>query len=147
MTTSKQELIQLIDIHLKKYTWKINDFYKNENEIWITINTNGEDYDICIYLYQTWEKNKKRIRLNIEQNIRECMICNEIKKLTFCYICLNQYCYLCEAHIIVKNNGIPICPFCRDGEKQINVNSEFNDRIKKYTYKEALKIIESNIIH
>jgi hypothetical protein len=62
-------------------------------------------------------------------------------------MCLNQYCYLCEAHIIVKNNGIPICPFCRDGEKQINVNSEFNDRIKKYTYKEALKLIESNIIY
>ena len=142
---TKQELIQLINIHLKDYTWEIDDFYNKDDELWIIINTNEEDYGICIYLYETWEKNKKRIELNIEQHIKECTICNEIKKLTFCYVCLNQYCYLCEAHIIVKNNGIAICPFCRDGEKAIHVNSEFNDRIKKYTYKEALKIIQISL--
>jgi hypothetical protein len=45
---SKQELIQLINIHLKDYTWEIDDFYDKEDELWIIINTNEEDYRICV---------------------------------------------------------------------------------------------------
>lgn len=145
INTSKQELIQLIDIHLKDYTWKIDDFYDKDDEIWIMINTNDEDYRIPIYLYETWEKNKKRIKLNIEQQINECIICNETKELIFCDECLNEHCLLCHAHIIVRNKGTFVCPFCRDGEHRININNSYSNALKKHRYEEALKFIESNI--
>jgi hypothetical protein len=108
--TLKQELINRIGIHLKDYKWKIDNFYDKDNEddeLWIIININDKDYQIYININETWEKTKKRIELNIEQHIIECIICNEKNKQTFCEECLNQYCLLCHAHIVVKNKGIP----------------------------------------
>jgi len=134
MTTSKQELIQLIGIYLKEYTWKIDDFYDKDDELWIIININ-----------ETWEKTEKRIKLNIEQHINECIFCNQTKELIFCEECLNEHCLLCYAHIIVRNKGTPVCPFCRDGEQRININDGYNNALKQHRYQEALKIIESKI--
>ena len=98
LMAKKQELIDLIGIHLKDYTWKMDEEWKSrnyDNELWIMIQNkvNGveDNYKICMNINDTWEKNKKRIELNITQYIRKCVICNEIKKLTFCNKCLNQY--------------------------------------------------------
>ena len=140
--TLKQELIQLIDIYLKDYTWKIDDFYDKDDELWIIMNKNNKDYQIYININETWEQTKKRIELNIEQHITECIICNETKELLFCEECLNQYCLICYAHIIVRNNGTPVCPFCGDGEKSININNSYNNALKTHRYEEALKIID-----
>lgn len=109
--SSKQELIQLIGVHLKDYIWKIDDFYDKYDELWIIMNINDKDRQIYININETWEKTKKRIRLNIEQHVNECIICNEIKELIFCDECLNEHCLLCYAHIIVRNKGTPVCPF------------------------------------
>jgi hypothetical protein len=141
--TLKQELIQLIDIHLKDYTWKVDDFYDKDDELWIIININDKDYQIYININEKWEQSKKRIELNIEHHIIEFIICNETKEMTFCEECLNQYCLLCYAHIIVRNKGTPVCPFCRDGEQRIDINDSYNNALKKHRYEEALKIIES----
>jgi hypothetical protein len=103
--TSKQELIHLIGIYLKDYTWKVDDFYDKDDELWIIININDKDSQLYININEPWEQTKKRIELNIEQHITECIICNENKELTFCEECLNQYCLLCLAHIIIRNNG------------------------------------------
>jgi len=62
--TLKQELINLIGIHLKDYTWKIDDFYDKDNEddeLWIIININDKDYQIYININETREQTKKRI--------------------------------------------------------------------------------------
>ena len=48
MTTSKQELIQLIGIYLKDYTWKIDDFYDKDDELLIIININDKDRQMYI---------------------------------------------------------------------------------------------------
>ena len=144
MTTLKQELIQLISIHLKDYTWKIDDFYDKDDELWIIININDKDRSMYININDTWEKNKKRIQLNIEQHINECALCNQIKELIFCDECLNEHCLLCYAHIIVRNKGTPVCPFCRDGEQRININDGYNNALKQHRYQEALKIISES---
>lgn len=144
MITLKQELIQLISIHLKDYTWKIDDFYDKEDELWIIININNKDYQIYININETWEKTKKRIKLNIEQHINECILCNQTKELIFCEECLNEHCLLCYAHFIVRNKGTPVCPFCKDGEQNIDINNSYNNALKKHRYEEALKFIESS---
>ena len=144
--TLKQELIQLIGVYFKEYTWKIStfdDFY-DKDELWIIVNTNGKDYQIYININEAWEKTKKRIKLNIEQHITECIFCNEIKKLIFCEECLNEHCLLCHAHIIIKNKGTPVCPYCRDGEQNIDINNSYNNALKKHRYEEALKLINSS---
>jgi hypothetical protein len=141
--TLKQELIQLIEIHLKDYTWKIDDYYDNDDELWIIININYKNEPIYININETWEKTKKRIELNIKQHITECILCNEIKELIFCEECLNEHCLLCHSHIVIKNNGTPVCPFCKDGEQNIDINNSYNNALKKHRYEEALKIIES----
>jgi hypothetical protein len=143
--TLKQELIQLIVIHLTDYTGKIDDFYDKDDELWIIININDKDNQIYININETWEQTKKRIELNTEQHITECIICNETNEHTFCEECLNQYCLLCHAHIIVRNKGTPVCPFCRDGEQRININNSYNNALKQHRYQDALKFIESNI--
>ena len=139
--TLKQELIQLIVIHLKDYTWKIDENCKDE--LWIIINRNNKDCQIYINIYETWEQTKKRIELNIEEQIRECDICNEVQRLLFCEECLNQHCYFCHAHIVIKNKGTPVCPFCRDGEDLIHLNTPYNNILKKHRYDFALKLIET----
>ena len=142
--TSKQELIQLVGIHLKDYTWKIwkiDDLYDKDDKLWIIINVNNKDRQMYINIHERWEKNKKRIELNIEQHVNECILCNETKELIFCDECLNEHCLLCYAHIIVRNKGTPVCPFCRDGEQRININ---NNALKQHRYEEALKFIENS---
>jgi hypothetical protein len=147
MTTSKQELIQLIGIYLKDHTWKIDDFYDKDDELWIIININDKDRQMYININDTWEKNKKRIELNIEQHVNDCILCNETKELIFCEECLNQHCLLCYAYIIVKNKGTPVCPFCRDGEQNIDINNSYTNALKQHRYEEALKFIQSNLNH
>jgi hypothetical protein len=142
--TSKQDLIQLVGIHLKDYTWKIwkiDDLYDKDDKLWIIINVNNKDRQMYINIHERWEKNKKRIELNIEQHVNECILCNETKELIFCDECLNEHCLLCYAHIIVRNKGTPVCPFCRDGEQRININ---NNALKQHRYEEALKFIENS---
>ena len=163
--SKKQELIDLIGIYLKDYTWKIDEELKSriyDNELWIIIqnkiNGREDNYKICMNTYDTWEKNKKRIELTITQYIRKCVICNEIKKLTFCNKCLNQYCYLCDANIIIKNEGATVCPFCRNGGTEDDPKYLENDDvddidrilmiklcngIKKIRYLGALIMVES----
>jgi hypothetical protein len=143
MTTLKQELIEIIDIYLKDYTLDLDECY--DDILQIRINTNSKKYEIFININEPWEKNKKRIKLNIEQHINECIICNETKELIFCDECFNEHCLLCLAHIIVRNKGTPVCPFCRDGEDRININDGYNNSLKKHRYEEALKMIESKI--
>ena len=143
MSNLKEELIQLIGIHLKDYTWKIDENCKDE--LWIIINRNNKDYQMYINVYETWEQTKKRIELNIEEQIRECEICNEVQRLLFCEECLNQHCYFCHAHIVIKNKGTPVCPFCRDGEDLIHLNTPYNNILKKHRYDFALKLIETKI--
>ena len=142
--SKKQELIDLIGIHLKDYTWKIDDFYDKDDELWIIININDKDRQMYININETWEKTEKRIKLNIEQHINECIFCNQTKELIFCEECLNEHCLLCYAHIIVRNKGTPVCPFCRDGEDRININDGYNNALKQHRYQEALKFIESS---
>lgn len=89
-------------------------------------------------------KLKKRIKLNIEEYITECIICNEIKELRFCAECLNQLCWLCYSHIVIRNNGTPVCPFCRDGEEFININHPYNNALKIHRYEYALRIISES---
>jgi hypothetical protein len=144
MTTLKQELIEIIDIYLKDYTLEFDECY---HTLHIKINTNSKTYEIFININEPWEKNKKRIKLNIEQHINECIICNETKELIFCDECLNEHCLLCFAHIIVRNKGTPVCPFCRDGEDRININDGYNNALKQHRYEEALKLIQSNRIY
>ena len=159
--TSKQELIDLIGIYLKDYTWKTDEEWKSrnyDNELWIIIQNkvNGveDNYKIHMNINDTWEKNKKIIELNITQYIRTCVICNEIKQLTFCDKCLNQYCYLCQAHIIIKNEGTTVCPFCRNGGMEDETKflgnvidhllmSKLCNGIKKLRYLAALIMVES----
>ena len=142
----KQELINDIGIYLKDYIWKICE-EDDDDQLCIIVQNivNGweDNYEIYTHINDTWEKNKKRIELIIKSQIKECVICNETKELIFCDECLNEYCDLCEAQIIVKNKGIHICPFCRDGEELININNSYNNALKKHRYEEALKIIES----
>lgn len=145
MTTPKQELIHLIGIYLKDYTWKPDDFYDKDDELWIIININDKDRKIYININEPWEKTKKRIKLNMEQHINECIICNETKELIFCDECLNEQFLLCYAHIIVRNKGTPVCPFCRDGEQNIDINNSYTNALKQHRYEFALKFIESNI--
>ena len=142
--SKKQELIDLIGIHLKDYTWKIDDFYDKDDELWIIININDKYRQMYININETWEKTEKRIQLNIEQHINECIFCNQTKELIFCEECLNEHCLLCYAHIIVRNKGTPVCPFCRDGEDRININDGYNNALKQHRYQEALKFIESS---
>ena len=137
----KQELIEIIDIYLKDYTLDLDECY--DDILQIRINTNSKKYEIFININEPWEKNKKRIKLNIEHHINECIICNETKELIFCDECFNEHCLLCLAHIIVRNKGTPVCPFCRDGEDRVNITDGYNNALKKHRYEEALKIIES----
>lgn len=58
MTNLKQEFIELISIHLKEYTWKIDENYKDE--LWIIININNKNYKIYININETWEQTKKK---------------------------------------------------------------------------------------
>jgi hypothetical protein len=148
MTTLKQELMDLISIYFKDYIWKIDDadkelqFYEGP---YLCIIIDDLKDKIYINMNDTWEKNKKRIELNIEKHINECIICNETKELIFCDECLNEHCLLCFAHIIVRNKGTPVCPFCRDGEDRVNINDGYNNALKQHRYQEALKMIQSNI--
>lgn len=162
-TNLKENLIQLIGIYLKDYTWKINEEWKGlglykDNELCIVIQNmvNGieDNYRIRMNINDSWEKNKKRIELNITQYIRTCVICNEVKKLRFCDKCLNQYCHLCYANIIIKNEGTPVCPFCRNGGIEDDRNKLGDDidnaimiklcnGIKKIRYLSALILLES----
>ena len=141
MSNLKQELIELIGIHLKDYTWEIDENYKDE--LWIIINRNGKDDQIYINIHETLEQTKKRIELNIEEQIRECNICNEVQRLLFCEECLNQHCYFCHAHIVIKNMGTPVCPFCGDGEDLVHLNNPYNNTLKKHRYEHALKFLET----
>lgn len=76
-----------------------------------------EDYKFYLKINDTWEKNKKIIELEMKRDIiEECKICNKSKKLLYCDECLNEHCLLCHAHIVIKNKGTPVCPFCRDGD-------------------------------
>ena len=156
MSSSKQELIHLIGIHLKDFTWKVHErlvgvYYDKDIELCIIIQNmrNGleDNYEIYMNINDTWEQNKKRIDLNITQYIRECIICNEIKKLRFCDKCLNQYCNLCHAHIIIKNEGKTICPFCRNGGIEDDFNNLFSikacNAMKKLRYLTATLLVES----
>lgn len=156
MTTLKQKLIQLIGIHLKDFTWKIDErlvgvYYDKDSELCIVIQNmrNGleDNYEIYMNINDTWEQNKKRIDLNITQYIRECIICNQVKKLRFCDKCLNQYCNLCHAHIIIKNEGTPICPFCRNGGVEDHFNNPFSikacNAMKKLRYLMATLLVET----
>jgi hypothetical protein len=138
----KQELIEIIDIYLKDYTLDLDECY--DDILQIRINTNSKKYEIFININEPWEKNKKRIKLNIEQHINECIICNETKELIFCDECFNEQCLLCLAHIIVINKGTPVCPFCRDGEDRVNINDGYNNSLKQHRFQEALKLIQSN---
>jgi hypothetical protein len=139
--TLKQDLIEIIDIYLTEYTVDFDQFAYDT--LWIRINTNSKKYEIFINVNEPWEKIKKRIKLNIEQHVNECVICNETKELIFCDECFNEHCLLCLAHIIVRNKGTPVCPFCRDGEDRVNITDGYNNALKKHRYEEALKIIES----
>jgi len=141
MTTLKQDLIEIIDIYLTEYTVDFDQF--DYDTLQIRINTNSKKYEIFINVNEPWEKIKKRIKLNIEQHVNECVICNETKELIFCDECFNEHCLLCLAHIIVRNKGTPVCPFCRDGEDRVNITDGYNNVLKKHRYEEALKIIES----
>ena len=140
--TLKQELIEIIDIYLKDYTLELDKGY--DDTLRIIINTNNKTYEIFININETLEKNKKKIKLTIEKHINECIICNEMKELIFCDECLNEHCLLCLAHIIVKNKGTHVCPFCRDGEDRVNINDGYN-ALKHHRYQMALKLIESNL--
>jgi hypothetical protein len=141
MIPSKQDLIHLIGIYLKDYTLELDKGY--DDTLRIIINTNNKTYEIFININEPWEKIKKRIKLNIEQHVNECIICNETKELIFCDECFNEHCLLCLAHIIVRNNGTPVCPFCRDGEDRVNINDGYNNALKQHRYQEALKMIQS----
>jgi hypothetical protein len=146
-TSLKKELIDLIGIHFKNCTIdeEDEDLQHYEGYHLCMILHDLEDYKIYINLNDTWNKNKKRIELEMKREIKEeCKICNEIKKLLYCDECLNQYCYLCHSHTIVKNKGTPVCPFCKDGEQRLDINNSYNNALKKHRYEEALKIIESN---
>jgi len=145
--TLKQELIELISIHYKHYTIDDDDddLQHYEGDYLCIILHDLEDYKIYINLNDTWNKNKKIIELEMKRQIKEeCKICNEIKKLLYSDECLKQYCLLCHAHIIIKNKGTPVCPFCKDGEERIDINNSYNNALKKHRYEEALKIIDSN---
>lgn len=145
--TLKQELIHLISIYFKDYRWKVDDkdkdlqFYEGA---YLCIIIDDLKDKIFININEPWEKNKKRIKLNIQQHINECIICNETKELIFCDECFNEQCLLCLAHIIVRNKGTPVCPFCRDGEDRVNINDGYNNSLKQYRFQEALKLIQSN---
>jgi hypothetical protein len=144
---SKEELINLIDIHFKDYRWTIDDedeyvqYYEGRHLCMILHHL--EDYKIYININEPWDRNKKRIELEMKRDImEECTICNRTKKLLYCDECLNQHCYLCHAHIVIKNKGTPVCPFCKDGEQNLDINNSYNNALKKHRYEEALKIIE-----
>lgn len=144
----KQELIDLIGIHFKDYRWKIDDededlqYYQGAH---LCIILHDLEDKIYIDINNTWEKNKKIIELEMKRDIiEECAICNKSKKLLYCEECLNKHCLLCYAHIIVRNKGTPVCPFCKDGEQNIDINNSYNNALKKHRYEEALKFIESS---
>lgn len=139
--TSKQELKDLIGIHFKDCRIYDEDKeYYEDPYLCILL----EDYKFYININDTWEKNKKIIELEMKRDIiEECKICNKSKKLLYCDECLNKHCLLCHAHIIVKNKGTPVCPYCKDGEQNIDINNSYNNALKKHRYEEALKLIDS----
>ena len=143
---SKQELIHLIRIYFKdrlKIDEEDEDLeYYDEPHLCMLHNLDK----FYININDTWNKNKKRIELEMKREIKEeCAICNEIKKLHYCNECLNQYCILCYAHIVIKNKGTHVCPYCRDGEDRIHLNTPYNNTLKTHRYEFAIKLIESNM--
>ena len=144
---SKQELINLILIEFKDYRWTIDDddeMLKHYEDPQLCIVHITNDYKFYVNINDTWERSKKRIYMEMNRQTKEkCRVCNEIQKLLFCDECLNQHCYFCHAHIVIKNMGTPVCPFCKDGEDKININTPFNNTLRKNRYEFALKLIES----
>jgi hypothetical protein len=145
-SSDRKQLIQFIEIHFKDklkidHEDKLVECY---DEPHLCIIYNSDLNKIYIPIHDTLEKNKKRIELEMKRHIKEkCTICNEIQKLLYCDECLNQYCYFCHAHIVIQNKGTPVCPFCRDGEDKIHLNSSYDNALKKHRYDFALKLIES----
>jgi len=143
---SKQELINLILVEFKDYRWKIDDddeLLKHYEDPQLCIVHIAKDYKFYVNINDTWERSKKRIYLEMNRQTKEkCTLCNEIQTLLFCDECLNQHCYYCHAHIVIKNKGNPVCPFCKDGEDRIDINT-FDNALRKHRYEFALKLIES----
>lgn len=145
-SSDRKELIELIDLHFKD-TLKIDyedhlvECYDEPHLCIIHSELNNKIY---IPIHDTFDKNKKRIELEMKRQIKEkCTICNEIQKFLYCDECLNQYCYFCHANIVIQNKGTPVCPFCKDGEDKIHLNSSYDNALKKHRYDFALKLIES----
>jgi hypothetical protein len=142
-----KELIQFIELQFKDilkidYEDDLVEFY-DEPHLCV-IHKSDLNNKIYIPIDDTIDKNKKRIELEMKRHIKEkCTICKEIQKLLYCDECLNQYCYFCYADNIVKNKGTHVCPFCRDGEDRIHLNSSYDNTLKTHRYEEALKLIES----
>jgi len=101
-------------------TFKIID--KNCLMVFIKSKKGGLGKSMTIPLNKTkWKVVKRRLDTMFDSEILECTICEDFhgkgrdgNKLVSCNNCGNHYCLYCYTDIMRMNQGLIVCPFCRD---------------------------------
>jgi len=126
----KQLFIHLLYKEYKKYDIKICDDETDDRYFTIKIfnSKTNESYIMPIPKDITWKILKTIINKRFlkksngqEQLIDDdCQICfNKIKHASYCATCTNVYCTDCFIKMFRENQGVKICPFCRETDGQV----------------------------
>lgn len=86
-----------------------------------------DDTHIIIHCNDTWNDVKNKIDRRVNDS-EECAICLDISDIsTPCFECNTKICVACVLTLIIKNQGVNVCSFCRcRSGKELDVEELFN---------------------
>lgn len=97
-------------------------------------------FEVTIYMDSKWKDIKRNIKIFIDRtnDTNNCSICLEqCDKVMVCPICTNYQCFKCMKQQLIINEGLLICPVCKDttGHKMpkedvLNILNKMKSRLK-----------------